>query len=355
MSNFMAYQDAKISRFEADFKQYQSEVSNKLDAFLKAFNDQMTGVLPSNTIETPTPKEPEKTLEDEFADLHLNLSVLEVLAHVPMYDALLDKYIVSLELGKNGFEYIQSVALEKMKDPRLFILPCRLGDSKPFGTLADLGSCVNLIPLKLFKNLKVELLEETNDVLGLADETKSYPVEIMKNVEVHVGKLKLFEDFHVVDIEREPTCPLLVGIGFLGIANAVINCKKAKIVIGEGLTRSIFRVKELNFGEDNEIARDAEVNPFNDVLVFRKMVEFLGDIPINLKENMWESEDSLEKRIDWDRPPKEGDGAWHIRIELIDPDGEKFDRAFQSILTNRKLSLKENPSDILNLDHFHDS
>nr|GEV48101.1 hypothetical protein [Tanacetum cinerariifolium] len=31
-----------------------------------------------------------------------------------------------------------------------------------------------------------------------------------------------------------------------------------------------------------EIARDAELNPFNDVLVFRRMVEFLGAIPINL-------------------------------------------------------------------------
>ncbi|GJU44003.1 MAK10-like protein [Tanacetum coccineum] len=189
MSNFMASQDAKISRFEVNFKQYQSEVSNKLDTFLKAL---ITGVLPSNTIETPTPKEPEKTLEDEFANLHLNLPVLEVLAHVPMYDALLDKYIVSLELGKNGSEYIQSVAPEKMKDPRLFILPCKLGDSKLFDTLADLGSCVNLLPLKLFKKLKVGLLEETDDVLGLADGTKSYPVGIVKNVEVHVGKLKLF-------------------------------------------------------------------------------------------------------------------------------------------------------------------
>ncbi|GJY25757.1 reverse transcriptase domain-containing protein [Tanacetum coccineum] len=290
----MASQDAKTSRFEADFKQYQSEVTNKLDTFLKAFNDQMTRLLPSDTVknpklntnptssarshpardpqsssnsfksvntiqtcfksntydkkdqlqvdtltvsenETPTLKEPKETLEDEFADLHLNRPVLEVLAHVLMYDALLDKYIVSLELGKNGSEYIQ---------------------------------------------------KEIDDVLGLADGTKSYPIGIVRNVEVHVGKLKLFEDFHVVDMEREPTCPLLVGRGFLATANAVIDCKKAKIA------------------------------------------------------NM---------------PPKEGDDVWHIRIELIDPDEEKFDRAFQSIPTNRRLSLKENPSDILNLDHFHDS
>ncbi|GKC72154.1 hypothetical protein Tco_1118037, partial [Tanacetum coccineum] len=230
----MASQDAKTSRFEADFNQYQSEVTNKLDAFLKAFNDQMTGLLPSDTVknpklntnptssarshpvgdpqsssnsfksvnaiqtcfksntcdkkdqlqvntltvsenETPTLKEPKKTREDEFADLHLNRSVLEVLAHVPIYDTLLDKYIVSLEIGENGSEYIQSIAPKKMKDPGLFILPCRLGDSKPFDTLADLGSCVNLLPLKLFNKVKVGLLEETDDVLGLADGTKSYP------------------------------------------------------------------------------------------------------------------------------------------------------------------------------------
>ncbi|GJZ16033.1 MAK10-like protein [Tanacetum coccineum] len=75
---------------------------------------------------------------------------------------------------------------------------------------------------------------------------------IVRNVEVHVGKLKLFEDFHVVDMEREPTCPLLVGRGFLATANAVIDCKKAKIAVGEGITRLIFGVKEVDFGDDNE-------------------------------------------------------------------------------------------------------
>ncbi|GJS49423.1 reverse transcriptase domain-containing protein [Tanacetum coccineum] len=116
----------------------------------------------------------------------------------------------------------------------------RVGDSKPFDTLVDLGSSVNLIPLNLFKKLKIRLLEETEDVLGLADGTKSYHVGIVKNVEVHVGKLRLEEDFHVVDMEKDPTCPLLVGRGFLATAGAVIYCKKSKIVAGEGVTRSIF-------------------------------------------------------------------------------------------------------------------
>ncbi|GKF20514.1 DNA damage-inducible protein 1-like protein, partial [Tanacetum coccineum] len=182
-------------------------------------------------VETPKPKEP--ALEDEFKDLHLNLPVLEVLAHVPMYEDLLDKYIENIELVKNGSAFIQGDTPIKMKDPGLFILPCRLGNSRPFNTLADLGSCVNLIPLNLFKKLNIILLEETEDVLGIVDGTKSYPVGIVKNGQVHVGRLKLVEEFYVVDMEREPNCPLLVGRGFLATANAVIDCKKAKIAVGE--------------------------------------------------------------------------------------------------------------------------
>ncbi|GJV80249.1 DNA-directed DNA polymerase [Tanacetum coccineum] len=289
-------------------------------------------------IGTSKPKEPEKTLEDEFKDLHLNLLVLEVLAHAPMYNLILDKYVESLELGKNGSAFIQGKMPEKMKDPGIFTLPCSLGDSKPFDTLANLGSCVNLIPLYLFKKLKNGLLEQTGHDFGLADGTKSYPVGIVKNVEVYIGRLKLLDDFYVIDMDKDSATPLLVGRGFLATANAVIDCRKAKIA-----------------PDELEIARDAELNPFKDVLVFRRMVEFLEVIPIYLKGNMWELEELIENRIDWNKPPKRGDGAWHAKIRLIDPDREEFTKTFQSIPTTRKLSEKENPSEIIDLDHFHDS
>ncbi|GKG00527.1 MAK10-like protein [Tanacetum coccineum] len=134
-------------------------------------------------IETQQPEEPKPTLKDEFQDLHINLSVLEVLAYALIYNAILDKYMESLELGKNKSTFVQGEVPAKMEDPGLFILPCRLGDSKPFDTLADLGSCVNIIPLYLFKKLNIKLLEETDHIFGLDDETKSYPVGIVKDAE----------------------------------------------------------------------------------------------------------------------------------------------------------------------------
>ncbi|GJT36089.1 hypothetical protein Tco_0926508 [Tanacetum coccineum] len=104
-----------------------------------------------------------------------------------------------------------------------------------------------------------------------------------------------------------------------------------------------------------EISRYAELNPFKDTLVFRRMVEFLGAIPINLKCNMWESEDLIKKPINWDKPPKNRDGAWHAKIRLIDPDGEEFTKTLQSIPTTRKLSERESRREIIDLDHFYDT
>ncbi|GKC65964.1 hypothetical protein Tco_1098562 [Tanacetum coccineum] len=101
MSNVMASQDARLSKFEADFKQQQSEMTNKIDTVLKAIIDRMIGALPSDMIPnahltpstlinavktcskeashsqtsqpqtemrigTPQIEEPEPTLEDEF-------------------------------------------------------------------------------------------------------------------------------------------------------------------------------------------------------------------------------------------------------------------------------------------------
>ncbi|GJV09078.1 DNA-directed DNA polymerase [Tanacetum coccineum] len=302
-------------------------MTNKIDTILKVITDRMAGALPSDTIKnsklnvnstylsksvqlvnpfpndcrrqlteirTQQPKKPENTLEDEFKDLHLNLPVLEVLAHAPMYNAILDKHVESLKLGKNRSAFIQGEMPKKIEDPRLFTLPCSLGNSEPFDTLADLGACVNIILLYLFKKLNIGLLEETNHVFGLANGTKSYLIGTIRDVEVHIGRLKLLTDFYVIDMKKDHKTPLLVGRGFLATTNAAIDCRKAKIAIREGITR-----------------------------------------------NMWESEDLIRNPINWDRPPKNGDGAWHAKIRLIDPDEEEFTKNLQSIPTSRKLSEKE--------------
>ncbi|GKA74379.1 hypothetical protein Tco_0780681, partial [Tanacetum coccineum] len=90
--------------------QRSSPPSNSINA-IKAYFKEATisqTCLQQPEIETkpPQPEEPEPTLEDEFHDLHLKLSVLKVLAHASIYNAILDKYVESLELGKNGSAFV---------------------------------------------------------------------------------------------------------------------------------------------------------------------------------------------------------------------------------------------------------
>ncbi|GJS03944.1 retrotransposon ORF1 [Tanacetum coccineum] len=49
----MASQDARLTKFEADFKQQQSEMTNKIDTVLKAITDRITRALPSDTVKNP--------------------------------------------------------------------------------------------------------------------------------------------------------------------------------------------------------------------------------------------------------------------------------------------------------------
>ncbi|GJR93097.1 MAK10-like protein [Tanacetum coccineum] len=53
VSNFMASQDARLTKFEADFKQQQSDMTNKIDTILKAITDRIIEALPSDMVKNP--------------------------------------------------------------------------------------------------------------------------------------------------------------------------------------------------------------------------------------------------------------------------------------------------------------
>ncbi|GKC75623.1 hypothetical protein Tco_1126397 [Tanacetum coccineum] len=49
----MASQDVRLSKFEADFKQQQGEMTNRIDTVLKAITDRIMGALPRDTVKNP--------------------------------------------------------------------------------------------------------------------------------------------------------------------------------------------------------------------------------------------------------------------------------------------------------------
>ncbi|GJZ49169.1 hypothetical protein Tco_0603359 [Tanacetum coccineum] len=71
---------------------------------------------------------------------------------------------------------------------------------------------------------------------------------------------------------------------------------------------------------------------------------------------MWESEDLVETRLtETKTTQKWRRGMGIVKIRIIDPDGEEFTKTLQSIPTTRRLSERENPKEIINLDHFYDT
>ena len=72
MSDFMASQEARLSRFEADFKQQQSEMTNKIDNLLKALTNQV--LTPPNkdswnTTSGPPTKDPSSSKKVHFVNV----------------------------------------------------------------------------------------------------------------------------------------------------------------------------------------------------------------------------------------------------------------------------------------------
>ncbi|GJW61526.1 hypothetical protein Tco_0110861 [Tanacetum coccineum] len=86
--------DARLSKFEANFKQQQSEMTNKTDTLLKAINGRMMGALPScwelKVFILSTAKPRVSTAQDTTASTN-QLVLLEQVSNVSTNLRLLDE------------------------------------------------------------------------------------------------------------------------------------------------------------------------------------------------------------------------------------------------------------------------
>ncbi|GKB73260.1 hypothetical protein Tco_0934672 [Tanacetum coccineum] len=91
---------------------------------------------------------------------------------------------------------------------------------------------------------------------------------------------------------------------------------------------------------------EAYFKPFKNIIVFKKLIDILGSLPVQLKNTNWGNEGyGTYKKV-------EGDEAWHTKFEVTTPSGRKFTRMFKTKKTNRKLSGKFISEDILKFKEF---
>ncbi|XP_022862690.1 uncharacterized protein LOC111382888 [Olea europaea var. sylvestris] len=110
---------------------------------------------------------------------------------------------------------IQKKLPPKLKDPGSFIVPCTIDDFYFNKALCDLGVSVNLMPLSIFRKLRLGKPKATTVTLHLANRSLTHPRGIIEDALVKVDKLIFSTDFLILDMEENKDVPIILGWPFL--------------------------------------------------------------------------------------------------------------------------------------------
>nr|GFA42402.1 reverse transcriptase domain-containing protein [Tanacetum cinerariifolium] len=123
-----------------------------------------------------------------FRDLHFDLSFADALVHMPkfapMFKKLLNNKDKLIELTKTPLnENCSAVVLKKLPkklgDPGRFLIPCDFLEFDNCLALTDLGASINLMPLSIWKKLRLPTLNNTK-MVDLIDATcEEYSQEVL--------------------------------------------------------------------------------------------------------------------------------------------------------------------------------
>nr|GFA90100.1 reverse transcriptase domain-containing protein [Tanacetum cinerariifolium] len=168
----------------------------------------------------------------------------------PMFKKLLNNKNKLIELTKkplngNYSAVVLEKLLKKLGDPGRFLIPCDFLEFDNCLALADLRASINLMPLSIWKKLKLPTLNDTKMDLELADRTISKPTSVAENLFVKVGKFYFPADFVVLDFVADPRVPLIFGRPFPSTAHAIINVHEREIIIRQD-QQSIKKVEQIN-------------------------------------------------------------------------------------------------------------
>ncbi|GKE13653.1 retrovirus-related pol polyprotein from transposon TNT 1-94, partial [Tanacetum coccineum] len=231
----------------------------------------------------------------------------------------------------------------------------------------------NQLPYCLFKNLGLGDPKPYNSNLTIADKTQAKVMREVKNVRIQIGYQAYLVDFLILDILVDKELPLLLGRPFLRTCRAVIDMGHGTLCIDDGVIHHTYFPKPTtkayldNFTQEEEddwlscfevgrdedgnskyrpvapsfldteddmeraLAMEAYFNPFKNIIVFKKLIDFLSSLSVQLKNTDWGNE---------------GYGTYK-KVEVTTPSGRKFTRVFKTKKTDRKLSEKFTSEDIL--------
>ena len=95
----------------------------------------------------------------------------------------------------------------------------------------DMGASINLIPLSMFKQLRVHECRPTIMTLQLANISHAYPEEKIEDVLMKIDKFIFPVDFIVLDFEGDKKVPIILGKPFLAKGKTLIDVQKEELTM----------------------------------------------------------------------------------------------------------------------------
>ena len=189
---------------------------------------------------------------------------MEALENMPSYVKFMNKILESkkklkeyetITLTKECSAILQKKLPQKLQDPGSCAIPFSIGNWVSGKSLCDLGASINLMPLSMFKRLKLGEPKSTTISLQLADRSYQHPRGIIENVLVKVGKFVLPADFVILDMEEDDSVPIILDRPFLATGKAQINVQEGELklrVQGDEITFHVFQPMEHPDDDPNE-------------------------------------------------------------------------------------------------------
>jgi hypothetical protein len=128
--------------------------------------------------------------------------------------------------------------------------------------LCDLGASISVMPKKLYDMLDLPPLECCYLDVNLADNSIKKPLGRIDNVHITVNNNLVPVDFVVLDIECNPSCPIVLGRPFLRTVGAIIDMKEGNIRYQFPLKKGMehFPRKRMKMPFDSIIRTNYEIN-----------------------------------------------------------------------------------------------
>src|SRR3954462_2665855 len=95
--------------------------------------------------------------------------------------------------------------------------------------LCDVGASASVIPKRMYDMLELKPFDPCSFGVRLVDSSVKKPVGRIYDVLIVVNDNYVPVDFLVMDIECDPSCPIILGRPFLRTVGAIIDMKEGNI------------------------------------------------------------------------------------------------------------------------------